>query len=77
MGKSRAIIAIPRILDETIYIMLSRPSRFVDEIDSLTEMKIRAMEERTKIPEMSKDIECRAIILRERSIRKMSDHPFS
>ncbi len=44
-GKSRAIVAIARILAETIYTMLSRRSRFVDEIDSLTEKKIRAMEE--------------------------------
>ena len=77
LGKSRAIVAIARILAETIYTMLSRHSRFVDEIDSLTEKKIRAMEERAKSPGMSKDIESRAKILRERGIRRVSDQPFS
>jgi hypothetical protein len=40
------------------------------------EKKIRAMEEKAKSPGMSKDIEGRAKILRERGIRKMSDQPF-
>ena len=43
-----AIVAIARILAETISTMLSRCSRFIDEIDSLTEKKIRAMEERAE-----------------------------
>ena len=77
LGKSRAIVAIARILAKTIYTMLSRHSRFVDEIDSLTEKKIRAMEERAKSPGMPKDIESRAKILRERGIRRVSDQPFS
>lgn len=77
LGKSRAIVAIARILAEAIYTMLSRRVRFVDEIDSLTEKKIRAMEERAKNPGMSKTIEDRAKILRERSMRKMSDQLFS
>lgn len=65
VGKSRAIVAIARILTETIYTMLSKRIGFVDEIDSLTERKIRAMEERAKNPGMSKDIE-------ERLWRKLS-----
>ena len=72
-----AIVAIARILAETKYTMLSRRVRSEDEIDSLTEKKIRAMEERAKNLGMSKDIENRAKILGERGIREMSEKPFS
>ncbi len=39
--------------------------------------KVRAMEERAKNPGMSKYIESRAKILKERGTRKMSNKPFS
>ena len=36
LGKNRAIVAIARILLETIYTMLKKGEHFVDQIDTLT-----------------------------------------
>ena len=36
LGKNRAIVAIARILIETIYTMLKNGTEFIDRIDSLT-----------------------------------------
>ena len=74
LGKNRTLIEILRILAETIYTMHSRRVRFMDEIDSLTEKKIRAMGERAESQRMSKDIESRGKILR--GVRSVSDQPF-
>ncbi len=48
IGKNRAIVAIARILLEKIFIMLKKGEEFIDNIDTLTEGKIRTMEERAK-----------------------------
>jgi len=48
IGKNRAIVAIARILAETIFTMLKKNFDFEDEIISLTEKKVREMIERTK-----------------------------
>ena len=48
IGKNRAIVAIARILVETIYVMLSRGEEFHDQIESLTERKQKAMAARSK-----------------------------
>lgn len=57
LGKNRSIVAIARLLAETIYTMLVRRVRFIDEIDSLTEKKMRAMSLRARHPEMITEIE--------------------
>ena len=50
LGKNRAIVAIARILMETIYTMLSRGTEFTDRIDPLTERKMGAMRSRAVKP---------------------------
>jgi hypothetical protein len=50
LRKNRAIVAIARILIETIYTMLSRGTEFIDRIDALTERKMAAMRSRTVRP---------------------------
>jgi hypothetical protein len=57
LGKNRAIVAIARILLECIYVMLTRNIEFEDNIDSLTERKMKAMSMRAKNPGRFKDIE--------------------
>ena len=57
LGKNRAIVAIARILLECIYVMLTRNIEFEDNIDSLTERKMKAMSMRAKNPRRFKDLE--------------------
>ena len=57
LGENRSIVAIARLLLETIYIMLTRNEGFVDQIDSLTERKIRAMHERSVHPHKAQNVE--------------------
>ena len=57
LGKNRAIVAIARILLECIYVMLTRNIEFEDNIDFLTERKMKAMSMRAKNPGRFKDIE--------------------
>ena len=57
LGKNRAIVAIARILLECIYVMLTKNIEFEDNIDSLTERKMKAMSMRAKNPGRFKDIE--------------------
>jgi len=49
IGKNRAIVAISRILLEKIFIMLKKGEEFIDNIDTLTERKIKTMEEKAKL----------------------------
>ncbi|MEM3192028.1 MAG: hypothetical protein QW292_08065 [Candidatus Parvarchaeota archaeon] len=46
VGKNRAIVAIARILIETIFSMLSTGNEFIDKIDSLTERRMKSMSQR-------------------------------
>jgi transposase len=46
LGKNRAIVAIARILLETIYTMLKKGEHFVDQIDTLTARKMASMRSR-------------------------------
>jgi len=48
IGKNRAIVPIARILLEKIFIMLKKGEEFIDNIDTLTEKKIKTMEEKAK-----------------------------
>ncbi|MEM0050676.1 MAG: hypothetical protein QXW39_09125 [Candidatus Bathyarchaeia archaeon] len=45
-GKNRAIVAIARILIETVFSMLSTGHEFIDKIDSLTERRMKSMSQR-------------------------------
>ena len=51
LGKNRAIVAIARILVEIIHTMLSRGQEYTDNIDSLTERKMKNMSIRAKNPD--------------------------
>ena len=57
IGKNRAIVAIARILVETIYVMLSKGVEFNDQIETLTERKQKAMAARSKNTVMNKGLE--------------------
>ncbi len=56
-GRNRAIVAIARILVETIYVMLLKGMEFHDQIETLTERKQKAMAARAKNPGMHKGLE--------------------
>ena len=56
LGKSRAIVAIDRILAETIWTMLSRRIAFYDDIDRLTVKKMESMRIRSLRPNVSKNV---------------------
>ena len=57
LAKNGAIVAIARILIETIYTMLSRGTEFIDRIDALTERNIVAMRSRAVRPSKTQAIE--------------------
>ena len=50
LGKNRAIVAIARILIETIYTMLKNGTKFIDRIDALTERKMVSKRSRASEP---------------------------
>ena len=57
--KNRAIIAIARILIDTIYTILSKVAEFINSIDTLTERKMAAMRSRSVKPSRIRTIEDR------------------
>jgi len=50
LGKNRSIVAIARNLLEIIYTMLKKGEDFVDNMDGLTERKIKSMQARSMNP---------------------------
>ncbi len=56
-GRNRAIVAIARILVETIYVMLSKGVEFHDQIETLTERKQKSMAARARNPVRNKSLE--------------------
>ena len=64
LGKNRAIVAIARILLETIYTMLKKGEHFVDQIDTLTERKMASMRSRAVKPSQTITLEDRMNELR-------------
>jgi transposase len=64
LGKNRAIVAIARILIETIHTMLKKGTEFIDRIDALTERKMIAMRSRAVKPSKISTIEDRMDELR-------------
>ena len=77
LGRNRAIVAIARILLETIYTMLSRNMEFIDNIDTLTEGKMKAMSERAKHPERTVKLDDAIKLIMEKSHGRMSRELFS
>ena len=57
LGRNRAIVAIARILLETIYVMLRKDEDFIDQNGGLTERKIQIMQSRAKGPSQEKDLD--------------------
>jgi uncharacterized protein (DUF934 family) len=56
LGRNRAIVAIARILIETIHTMLTRGKEFIDRIDALTVRKMVAMRSRAVRPSKARAI---------------------
>ena len=69
LGRNRAIVAIARILIETIYTMLKKGEDFVDQIDTHAERKMKSMKERAKNPSGIKDVEEVITYIREERIK--------
>ena len=69
LGRNRAIVAIARILLETIYTMLKKGEDFIDQIDTLTEQKTKSMKERAKNPSGIKNVEEAIRYIREERIK--------
>ena len=64
LGKKRAIVAIARILIETIYTVLVNDKEFIDRIDALTEGRMVSMRSRASKPHRIPRIEDRMNNLR-------------
>ena len=77
LGRNRAIVAIARILLETIYTMLKKGEDFVDQIDTLTERKMKSMKERAKNPSKVKDVEEAIRYIREKRMKGPPKELFS
>jgi transposase len=77
LGKNRAIVAIARILLESIFIMLSKGIEFIDNVDNLTERKMLAMAARAKNPHVSSEVKEATRLIRKTNIRGMLEQPFS
>ena len=77
VGRNRAIVAIARILAELIYTMLKNSTEFIDKMGPLTERKIRSMTQRAMSAKASDSITQSVKIIREKSLTKSLDDPFS
>lgn len=79
VGKNRAIVAVARILAEIIYVMLRKNGEFVDNMDSLTERKMRSMSQKARNARESENINITQSvkILREKLIKGSSENLFS
>ena len=77
LGKNRSTVAIARLLIEIIYMMLTRNEDFIDQIDSLTEKKMKAMHIRSLKPYIAKSFDEVTRLIKTGSMREMSKEPFS
>jgi len=77
IGKNRAIVAIARILAETIFIMLKKNVDFEDEITPLTEKKVNKMIERAKLVVGEINIKESIKLISSKRFRLLSNKPFS
>ncbi|EQB68461.1 MAG: hypothetical protein AMDU5_GPLC00010G0001, partial [Thermoplasmatales archaeon Gpl] len=77
VGRNRAIVAIARVLLETIYVMLTREEEFVDRIDDLTDRKMKSMSERAKHEVKGRDLADAIKLIRGERIQKVTKGNFS
>jgi len=77
VGKNRAIVAIARILAEIIFTMLRNNSEFMDRIDSLTERKMKSMNQKVMNAKASDSIAQSVKLIRKRLLTKSSEQLFS
>jgi hypothetical protein len=77
IGKNRAIVAIARILAETIFTMLKKNENFIDEITSLTEKKLREMTKRGNSKHGELNIQESIKLISSKKFRSLSNRPFS
>ncbi len=73
----QSIVAIGRILLETVYVMLKKNVDFIDQKYSLTERKIRSMHERAAKRSDVKDMEEVIKLIRKNRVREKSGELFS
>jgi transposase len=77
IGKNRAIVAIARILAETIFTMLKKNVDFEDEIIPLTEKKVKKMIERANSGSGEINIQENIKLISSKGFRSLSTKPFS
>jgi cell division protein ZapA (FtsZ GTPase activity inhibitor) len=77
VGKSRAIVAIARILAVLIFTMLKNNKEFIDKIDSLTERKMKSMSQKARNAKASETIANSVKIIREKLLIRLSEDFFS
>lgn len=76
LGKNRAIVALARILAETIWTMLSRCTAFYDEMDILTDREMESMRSRSLHPGMKINVKDAIKLIKNQEISAMSDQLF-
>jgi len=77
IGENRAIVAIARILAETIFTMLKKNVDFEDEIIPLTEKKVKKMIERANSGSGEINIQENIKLISSKGFRSLSTKPFS
>ena len=77
IGRNRAIVAIARILAETIFTMLKKNVDFEDEIIPLTEKKIKKMIERANSGIGEINIQESIKLISSKGFKSLSTKPFS
>jgi hypothetical protein len=77
IGRNRAIVAIARILAETIFTMLKKNVDFEDEIIPLTEKKIKKMIERANSGSGEINIQESIKLISSKGFKSLSTKPFS
>jgi len=77
IGKNSAIVAIARILAETIFAMLKKNFDFEDEIIPLTEKKVRKMIERANSESGEINIQESIKLISSKGFKSLSNRPFS
>ena len=77
VGRNRAIVAVAMMFEEIIFTMLKNNSEFMDRIDSLTERKMRSMNQKAMDAKVSYNIAQSVKLIRERLLTKSSEQLFS
>jgi len=77
VGRNRAIVAVAMMFEEIIFTMLKNNSEFMDRIDSLTERKMRSMNQKAMDAKVSYNIAQSVKLIMERLLTKSSEQLFS